>query len=823
MIYQYYKKIDLKVIKSEFKRGMLKYFLKIRGNGFTFALCDTKKLPMYSSKLCKYFCFSTQMDHSYDEDVLFNRFLISLGKTCEETFCKAVENGWPICVPREGSFTKNKYTEKDFNDHILTTVKYSNFKFITLSGYDVLVNNHTIKCNYDNQTKTVDILFIETCYTEDNHSYKVICTDGPLTSVTTLEDIIVIKSVQDCQTFLYSKNNKPLLNDLNFAMNAVLSTNDYINMSVDNKKKCMTNVYNLCLKNASHNNKLSNNFFQNNIKLAIEYYIQNKLYNILIDSLNILMAKHDAMFNKLIRNYSSATIDIEVDEGVKSVIPNARCELSKLYVHKTIIGKFKCLKDTFLKLSNGNKYFTVDNLLNALVHLVIHCKIPNWNAQIYFMKYFIINNIEDFDDNFYLTSLEAAVEHIKTHNFKIELCTNVHDLNCGTFFNYISKGEYYKVKDTLEYVQIKQCNPRCHPLCECDSCLKEILKKPTVCVKYTDDQGLTPLHVAAFYGYPLIIELLLEYGSDINALDNFSRSPAHYAALRGQQNALLFLLHNNALMFGDNEGNTPLHLCCSNGHNACVKALLYFMEFSDSKLDINVQNNQGDTPLHLSFKWGYSDIIQILIEQDADPLVCNRRRQTCLDCAHNSKLVETFSVRKKKITERVRKSSIEITSQQKMIGKIITATSDGDIRLVQHYLGIDNENQNVLKFVDVNGSNHKGYNPLHVAAMHGHIDILKLLIGYGADINSMTNSEQYTALHLAVQNKKSEVIDVLLNSQKCDLNKQDNFGNSALHYACLTQNAAIIRKLIDHGADIGVINKKFTSALDILNQSPELR
>ncbi|MCP6484401.1 ankyrin repeat domain-containing protein, partial [Klebsiella pneumoniae] len=85
----------------------------------------------------------------------------------------------------------------------------------------------------------------------------------------------------------------------------------------------------------------------------------------------------------------------------------------------------------------------------------------------------------------------------------------------------------------------------------------------------------------------------------------------------------------------------------SNGQDACVKALLYFMEFSDSKLDINVQNNQGDTPLHISLKWGYTNIVQILIEQDGDPLVCNRRGQTCFDCAHNSKMVEMFSIYKR--------------------------------------------------------------------------------------------------------------------------------------------------------------------------------
>lgn len=765
------------------------------------------------------------MDHSYDEDVLFNQFLMSLCKSFTEIFYKAVENGWPICVPRYGSFSKNKYSEKDFNDHILVPSKCSDLKFITISGHDVFVDkdNHVVKCQYDGKTNNVDILFIETGYTEDDQGYKIMCIDGPLTSTSMLEDIVVIKSVQDCLNFLYSKNNKQLLKDLRSLLDDFLLSNDYINMSVDSKKKSMENLYNKCLKKASHHIKQSNNFFQNNIKLAVEYYIQNKLYNVLINSINILMAKEDAKLNKLIRNCSSAVMETENDREVENAIANARCELSKLYIHKTIIGKFKCLKDTFLKLSNGNTNFTVDKLLSALVHLVIHCKIPNWNAQIYFMKHFIINNVKDFDDNFYLTSLEAAVEHIKMYNFNLELSTNFHNSKCGTFYNYICKGKYFKVKETLEFVKVQQFSSKCHPLCECDTCMKEVLKEPTVCVNYKDEQGLTPLHVAAFYGYPLIIELLLEYGSDINALDNFSRTPAHYAALRGQQNALLFLLHNKALMIGDNEGNSPLHLCCSNGHDACVKALLYFMEFSDSKLNINVQNNQGDTPLHLSFKWGYFSIVKILIEQDGDPLVCNRRGKTCFDCAHNSKMVEIFSTYKKNNIERVRRSSVEITSQQNIIGKIITAISDGDIRLVQHYLTIDYENKTVHKFVNVNCYNYKGYTPLHVAAISGQIDIVKMLIEYGADVNLLTTSEQYTALHLAVQNKLSEIVDILLDSKKCDINKPDCCGNSVLHYACSVGDVYIISNLLKHGADLGLINKKFISPLSILNKNPELR
>ncbi|XP_050431900.1 ankyrin repeat domain-containing protein 27-like [Adelges cooleyi] len=763
------------------------------------------------------------MDHSYDEDVTLNQFLVCLCKSSVNTFYQAVDNGWLICVPRDGSFSKNTFTVKDFNDHILTPSKCTDFNFMTLSGHNVSVNNKSIQCHHDNQVTAVDILFVETCYTEDSQSYKIICTNGPLTSATITQEIIIIQSTQDCLNFLYSKNNKSLLKDLRYLVDTFLLTYSFSNMHIDEQRKTVNILYNKCLRKAYSNFKSPNSFFQDNIKLAVEYYVYNRVYNILIRNINICVAKDDSILNKLIQNYSSFPLDLDVDKDIEAVIPNARCELSKLYIHRTIIGKYKCLKDTFLKLSNGNNNFTVDNLLNALVNLIIHCKIPNWSAQIYFMKNYIMSNNKDFDDNFYLTSLEAAIEHIKTYSFNIDLFITANDSKYSLFFNHVRSGDYQKVKKTLDHIKIETSSSMCHPLCECDSCIKQVYKESMICVNYKDDQGLTPLHIAAFYGHPLIVELLLQYGSDINALDNFLRTPAHYAALRGQQNALLFLLHKKASMSGDNEGNTPLHLCCSNGQESCVKALLYFMEFSDSTLDINIQNNQGNTPLHLCFKWGYSNLVDILLEQTADPLVCNRRGQTCFDCAHNFKMVEQFSAYKKKSIERVRKRSIEVTQQQRVIDKILTAISDGDIRLAQYYLGIDNENQCTKRCVYVNCANNKGYTPLHVAAMHGQNDIVNMLIKHGSDINAVTTSEQFTALHLAVQHSMNETVIILLSSEKCDVNKQDHCGNSVLHYACASGNASLVTLIHKYGADWTVINKSFTSALDVLNKNPELR
>ncbi|XP_050542500.1 ankyrin repeat domain-containing protein 27-like isoform X2 [Daktulosphaira vitifoliae] len=764
------------------------------------------------------------MEHGYDEDVSLNQFLIFLCKHYENSFYEAIQNEWLICIPREGSFSKNIYSELDINDHILKPRADSNLNFDTLSGHQVSINNKTIKCNVENKTRTVNILFIETCYTEDGLSYKIICIDGPLTSSSTVEDIIVIKSVRDCSIFLYSKNNKVLLKDLRFMIDTFLVSNDFSNMHIDEKKKKINILYKKCFKRACDYFKHRGNFFRDNIKLVIEYYILNKLYTTLITDVNIYVANEDAMLNKLIQNYSNVQLDLEVDKDTEVVIPSARCELSKLNIHKSIIGKYKCLKDTFLMLSNGNEHFSVDNLLNALVNLILHCKISNWNAQIHFMKHFTMSGIKEYDDNFYLTCLEAAIEHIKTYNFKIELYINSNDSKFNNLYNLIRNGDYQKIKELLNYVKSQKSNLMCHPLCECDSCMKQIQMQPIVCVNFKDDQGLTPLHIAAFYGNPLVIELLLKYESDINALDNFMRTPVHYAALRGHQNALLFLLHNKAIMSGDNEGNTPLHLCCLNSHEACVKALLYFMEFSDLNFDINVQNNQGNTSLHLCFKWGYSNIVEILLEHKGDPTLCNRRGQTCLDCAHNLKMINMFSALKKNSIECVRKRSVEVINLQRVIDKILTAITDGDIRLAQYYLKIEDENHCTNECMFVNSANIKGYTPLHIAAMYGQNSILNMLIKHGADINAETNSDKFTPLHLAVQNFMHKSIIILLSTKKCDINKQDSSGSSALHYACSNGcNVDIIVLLLKNGGDLGVINNMFTSALDILNKNSELR
>ncbi|MEI6153477.1 MAG: ankyrin repeat domain-containing protein, partial [Deltaproteobacteria bacterium] len=70
--------------------------------------------------------------------------------------------------------------------------------------------------------------------------------------------------------------------------------------------------------------------------------------------------------------------------------------------------------------------------------------------------------------------------------------------------------------------------------------------------------------------------------------------------------------------------------------------------------------------------------------------------------------------------------------------------------------------------------------PLILASRNGHIDIVKLLAEY-----------------------------------KADLNVQDKFGNTPLMNACMRMHTGIASFLIERGADLTITNKENKTALDI--------
>lgn len=108
---------------------------------------------------------------------------------------------------------------------------------------------------------------------------------------------------------------------------------------------------------------------------------------------------------------------------------------------------------------------------------------------------------------------------------------------------------------------------------------------------------------------------------------------------------------------------------------------------------------------------------------------------------------------------------------------------------------------------------------LHYAASKNHLDICKLLIEARAELNARDKLRQ-TPLHRAVLRAGEKLVEYLLALPNIQLNAQDSVGNTPLHLACEEEREAIIKLLIDKGADTTIVNQdKHTPADSIVNHA----
>lgn len=126
---------------------------------------------------------------------------------------------------------------------------------------------------------------------------------------------------------------------------------------------------------------------------------------------------------------------------------------------------------------------------------------------------------------------------------------------------------------------------------------------------------------------------------------------------------------------------------------------------------------------------------------------------------------------------------------------------------------------------NVNAVNKMLQTPLHVTSDR---QALKTLLAAGADTNQQDQNGQ-TPLHFAVMHGHPEIVDILLEQPELDIGRVDNLGNTALHIATATcfdmtesygslskaekatkknQNLTIIRTLIEHNANVNATNHR---------------
>ena len=102
----------------------------------------------------------------------------------------------------------------------------------------------------------------------------------------------------------------------------------------------------------------------------------------------------------------------------------------------------------------------------------------------------------------------------------------------------------------------------------------------------------------------------------------------------------------------------------------------------------------------------------------------------------------------------------------------------------------------------INARSEVGFAPIHAAARKGHVDVLRLLLEHGADVDSQTVHKQ-TPLHWAAWAAEVDVGQYLLDCG-ADINAQNKFHETPLYLAARDGRVGFTRMLLERGARIDV-------------------
>ncbi|XP_064471418.1 ankyrin repeat and SAM domain-containing protein 3-like isoform X2 [Ornithodoros turicata] len=122
----------------------------------------------------------------------------------------------------------------------------------------------------------------------------------------------------------------------------------------------------------------------------------------------------------------------------------------------------------------------------------------------------------------------------------------------------------------------------------------------------------TPLMYAACSGYSEILELLLRYGTDVNAVNIQGQTATVLAAMYGNKDTVHLLLKFGAdREVRDTEGHTALFHAVAHGHSAVVQTLL------DAGANVNCVDKSGVSPLTIACAARHENVVALLLRAGA--------------------------------------------------------------------------------------------------------------------------------------------------------------------------------------------------------------
>lgn len=355
---------------------------------------------------------------------------------------------------------------------------------------------------------------------------------------------------------------------------------------------------------------------------------------------------------------------------------------------------------------------------------------------------------------------------------------------------------------------------------------KEIFKTKTD-INSTDSYGDTALHVAARVNEADLVSFLIIKGADTEARNNDGDTALHVAIKNDAIDAakVLAIVHGD-IFAKDASDNTALELGLSKGdewYEAMITSqtgelrdidgeciVHYFVKTRDEKaidrciqvgVPLSVRDNYGLSPLDLAFK-GADNAGSVRI---AAKLLLAGATPVRGDFAYFEDAVRTHNM------------ILRFNDGQTPLH---IATIDGHTGIVDYIL---NENTSVRTVDLLAAQDISGATALHEAVRYGRVNVARLLLSHGANVNAADSIGKTPILLIIPEAAQQEMYPLLL-QHKVNVNQKDMYGDTVLHVATMA-NAPVntLALLVSNGAVINERNKEGVTplALAIATQHPE--
>ncbi|KAF3054827.1 Ankyrin repeat domain-containing protein 50 [Daldinia childiae] len=313
--------------------------------------------------------------------------------------------------------------------------------------------------------------------------------------------------------------------------------------------------------------------------------------------------------------------------------------------------------------------------------------------------------------------------------------------------------------------------------------LRDILAEDPWTSSNDQDALRQSLQKAAARGKLSIIQLLLEYGAEVNSKRENEIPALVKAAEGGHADIVAELLKHNADPNGRNRNaQTALFSACLKGFNKVVETLL------EGRANVEAQDKEGRSPLLFlasekpgKGKWTI-DTLKLLLNNGANLEVKDQIGRTPLLWAATN-------------------GNVELAHILLEMGADIAATNNRG-RTALHLAAESHhkeQHQDMVKLLLNYGATPRavsdgGWTPLHNAAQSGYAPVVTLLLEANADINAEL-SNGMTPLHWAAFNGFEEIVQLLLTRPDVDLSIKDSFNRTAMLCAAEKNHPEIVQLL----------------------------